>query len=126
MMKWARKLHLYLGCFFTPLLLFFILTGWYQTINPERLKHPSEAETLLQKLRTVHVDHIYPGEDEFTKPSSPKAFQVLVVIMSIAGTATIGLGVYLAFRTIRPQWALWATLGGGILIPILMLWIGRS
>jgi len=126
MMKWARKLHLYLGCFFTPLLLFFILTGWYQTVNPDRLKHPSEAETLLQKLRTVHVDQIYPGEDEFTKPSSPKAFQALVVLMSIAGTITIGLGLFLAFKTIRPKWALWVTLAGGVLVPVLMLWIGHQ
>lgn len=126
MMKWIRRTHLYLGCFFTPLLLFYLLTGWYQTVNQERMKHPSEAETFLQKARTVHVDQIYPGEDEFTKPSSPKMFQALVVVMSIAATLTIALGLYLGFKTIRPQWAFWATLVGGVLIPILMLWLGRK
>ncbi|MGB0582707.1 MAG: hypothetical protein ACPGVU_23730 [Limisphaerales bacterium] len=125
-MKWIRKTHLYLGCFFTPMLLFYILTGWYQTVNTERLKAPSEATSFLQKARTVHVDQIYPGENEFNKPSNPKAFQFLVILMSLAGTATIGLGVFLAFKTIRPKWALWATLGGGILIPMLMLWIGQG
>jgi hypothetical protein len=126
MMKWARKTHLYLGIFFTPMLIFYILTGWYQTINPERLKHPSEAQSLLQKARTIHVDQIYPGEDEFGKPTSPFLFQWLVVIMSLAATVTIALGVFLAFRTLRPQWALWATLSGGILIPIIMLLLGRK
>jgi hypothetical protein len=126
MMKWIRRAHLYLGCFFTPLLLFYLLTGWYQTINPERLKHPSEAETFLQKARSVHVDQIYPGEDEFTKPTSPKAFQVLVVVMSLAATITIALGLFLGFRTIRPQWAFWVTLVAGVLIPIMMLWMGRK
>lgn len=126
MMKWIRKSHLYLGCFFTPMLLFYLLTGWYQTVNPDRMKHPSEAETLVQKMRTVHVDQIYPGEDEFGKPSSPKLFQVLVVIMSIAATLTIALGLYLGFKTIRPQWAFWVTLLGGVLIPMLMLWLGQK
>ena len=46
-MKFIRRAHLFLGCFFTPLLLFYILTGWYQTVNLNRLKHPSEAESLL-------------------------------------------------------------------------------
>ncbi len=126
-MKWTRRTHLYLGCFFTPMLLFYILTGWYQTINPERLKHPSEAESFLQKVRTVHVDQIYPaGGDEFDKPTSPKLFQFLVVVMSLAATVTIGLGVFLAFKTLKSKWPLWATLAGGILVPILMLWLGRG
>jgi len=126
MMKWTRKAHLYLGCFFTPMLLFYILTGWYQTVNTERLKSPSEATSFLQKVRTVHVDQIYPGENEFDKPSNPKMFQFLVILMSLAGTVTIALGVFLAFKTIRPKWALWATLAGGVLLPMLMLWIGQS
>lgn len=126
MMKWTRKAHLYLGCFFTPMLLFYILTGWYQTVNTERLKSPSEATSFLQKVRTVHVDQIYPGEDEFDKPSNPKMFQFLVILMSLAATVTIALGVFLAFKTIRPKWALWATLAGGVLLPMLMLWIGQN
>lgn len=126
MMKWIRKAHLYLGCFFTPMLLFYILTGWYQTVNNERLKSPSEATSFLQKVRTVHVDQIYPGENEFDQPSNPKMFQVLVILMSLAATATIALGVFLAFKTIRPKWALWATLAGGVLIPLLMLRMGQS
>lgn len=87
------------------------------------MKHPSEAETLQQKLRTVHVDQIYSGNKEFDKPTSQKLFQILVSTMSIAGTATIGLGVFLAFKIIRPKLALSVTSGGGILIPV--LWLGR-
>ena len=66
--KLIRRLHLYLGCFFTPLLLFFVLTGWYQTVNPDRLKSPGDAETMLQKLRTVHTDQLYPSAVEFKQP----------------------------------------------------------
>jgi hypothetical protein len=125
-MKLLRRLHLYLGCFFAPLLLFYILTGWYQTVTPHRMKSPSEAETILQKLRTVHVDQIYPTDDEFEKPSSPKLYKFLVVLLGIAATITIVLGIILAFRTLRVQWPVWLSLGLGFLIPILALWLGQG
>ncbi|MEY4200879.1 MAG: hypothetical protein RLZZ265_2619 [Verrucomicrobiota bacterium] len=124
-MKFLRRAHLYLGCFFTPMLLFYILTGWYQTVVPNRLKHPSEAETLVQKLRVVHSDQIYPSEDEFQKPSSPKLFTVLVVVMSIAATVTIALGLVLSFKLLKPSWPVWVCLLGGILLPLLLLWLGQ-
>lgn len=124
-MKLLRRAHLYLGCFFTPMLLFYILTGWYQTVVPNRLKHPSEAETLVQKLRVVHSDQIYPSEDEFQKPSSPKLFTVLVVVMSIAATVTIALGLVLSFKLLKPSWPVWICLLGGILLPMLLLWLGQ-
>jgi hypothetical protein len=124
-MRTLRRLHTYLGVFFAPLLLFFVLTGWYQTVNHDRLKSPAEAETLLQKLRTVHVDQIYPSEHEVKKPSSPKLFQVLVVTMSIALVATVLLGVVLAFRSIRSPWPICIALVLGLLVPILMLWLGH-
>ncbi len=59
-MLWFRRLHLYLGCFFTPMLMFYILTGWYQTVNEDRLKEASEAQTFWQQARVVHTDSILP------------------------------------------------------------------
>ena len=125
-MKFIRRAHLFLGCFFPPLLLFYILTGWYQTVNQNRLKTPSEAETLLQKFRVVHSDQIYPSENELDKPSSPKFFKALVVVMSIAATVTIVLGLVLSFRLFRPVWPVWLCLALGILLPMLMLWLGQK
>lgn len=125
-MKNIRRLHLYLGCFFTPMLLFYVLTGGYQTLNPNRLKTPSEAETLVQKLRVVHVDQIYPSEQEFKKPSSPKLYQGLVVVMAIAATLTILLGLVLAFRSLKNQWPVWLSLVLGVLLPVLLLYLGQK
>ncbi len=124
-MKFIRRAHLFLGCFFTPMLLFYILTGWYQTVVPNRLKHPSEAETLVQKFRVVHSDQIYPSEQEFEKPSSTKLFKILVVVMAIAATFTIGLGLVLSFKLLRPVWPVWLCLAFGILLPMLLLWLGQ-
>lgn len=125
-MKLLRRLHLYLGCFFAPLLLFYILTGWYQTLNPNRLKSPSEAETLLQKFRVVHSDQIFPSENELDKPSSPKKYQALVVVMSIASTVMILIGLVLAFKTLRSQWPVWVSLTLGVVLPAFLLWLGQG
>jgi hypothetical protein len=124
-MKSLRRLHLYLGVFFAPLLLFFILTGWYQTLYPNRLKSPSDAESLVQKLQTVHVDQIYPTSREVEHPASPKLFKTLVVVMSVAMVITVALGVYLAFKSLRPRWPVWLSLALGISVPVLALWLGQ-
>src|ERR1700722_9442808 len=106
-MRALGRWHTYLGCFFAPLLLFYVLTGWYQTVNHDRLKSPGDAETVLEHLRTVHVDQIYPTNREATHHSSPKLFQILVVTMAIALVTTVILGVILAFRSIRKPWPIW-------------------
>ncbi len=124
--KNLRRSHLYLGCFFTPMLLFYILTGWMQVVDPDRLKSPADAETFIQKIRTVHVDQVYPGQDELDVPSSPKAFKALTVIMCVAATVTIVLGLVLAFKSLKNQWPVWISIVLGVLLPILMLWLGQG
>jgi hypothetical protein len=124
-MRALRRWHTYLGCFFAPLLLFYVLTGWYQTVYHDRLKSPGDAETIGERLRTVHVDQIYPTNREVSHPSSPKLFQALVVIMAIALVTTVILGVILAFRSIRNKWPVCLSLILGILIPAALLWLGH-
>jgi hypothetical protein len=123
-MKRLRQIHLFLGVFFTPLLLFYIGTGWYQTVNDDRLKSPGEAETLVQKLRVVHTDQIYPQTGAL-RQGSPKLFRVLVVVMSVALIATALLGLVLAFRFSRALWPVWLSLGLGLIVPVLVLWAGQ-
>jgi len=124
-MKFLRKLHLYLGCFFAPLLLFYTATGWYQTVSVHRNKAVGEAEGggWLEKLTSIHVDQVYPldSADAF----DPALFQYLVVAMSICLIATVLLGVYLAFKTLRSKWLLIVMLMGGVLLPCLLLWLGN-
>jgi hypothetical protein len=102
-----------------------VATGWYQTLEPERLKTPGDAETLLQKLRVVHTDMIYPGDREFSRPSSPKLFQGIVGAMSAAVLVTTALGVYLAFRTVRGTSWVVLCLVAGLVVPVVLLWMGR-
>jgi hypothetical protein len=123
-MKFLRRLHLYLGCFFAPMLLFYVATGWYQTVTIDRRKGLGEAETWVDRMRSVHVDQIYPADSAMGY--SPKLFQLLVVLMSVALLVTIVLGVILAFRSIRQRWLVWLSLGLGIAVPALLLWLGQA
>jgi len=122
-MKALRRLHLYLGCFFTPLLLFYLATGWYQTFHINRNKKVGEAETWVSRLTSVHKDQLYPTES--ASGYSTRLFQMLVVIMSVALMTSIALGLILALRTIRPSWLVWLWLGLGVLAPVLCLWLGQ-
>ena len=122
-MKTLRRLHLYLGCFFAPLLVFYLATGWYQTVKVDRKKNVAEADTWVSRLTSVHVDQIYPAES--AESYSPVLFRILVVVMALALMATIVLGVVLAFRTLRQRWMVWLSLALGIAVPILFLWLGQ-
>jgi hypothetical protein len=121
-MKFLRRAHLYLGVFFAPLLLFFIATGWYQTLYTNRNKSLGEQQTWIDKLTSIHVDSIYPAESANT--FSPTLFRVLVVAMAVALIVTVLIGVYLAFKTLRVKWPVWAALVLGVLVPVLCLWLG--
>ena len=122
-MKLIRRIHLFLGCFFAPLLLFYVSTGWYQSVTLRRNKGVGEADDWPGRLRSVHVDQIFPAES--ANAYSPWLFRGLVVTMAIALIVTIVLGVILAFRSIRQRWLVWLSLGLGFLMPVLFLWLGQ-
>ncbi len=122
-MKRLRRVHLYLGCFFAPLLLFYVATGWYQTVNPDRRKGVNDSMDLISRLTRVHVEQYYPAEA--ASSYSTYGFRVLVVVMSVALISTLVLGIILAFRTSRAKWTVWLSLVLGGLVPALLLWLGQ-
>jgi hypothetical protein len=118
-----RRLHLYLGVFFAPMLLFFIVTGWYQTAFPERRKSVFEASAVMDRLRAVHADQTFPVAS--ANSYSTKGFRWLVYLMSAALIATLVLGIVLAFRTMKKKWLVCLMLVLGLAIPALSLWLGQ-
>ncbi len=123
-MKLIRRIHLYLGCFFAPLLIFYVATGWYQTVNPDRRKGVADSNDLISRLNRVHVEQYYPTES--AAGYSTYLFRGLVVGMAIALVTTVALGVVLAFRTTRNKWPVWLSLALGIVLPIVLLWLGQK
>ena len=123
-LKYLRRAHLYLGVFFAPLLVFYIATGWYQTVNIDRRKGLGEAEGVVDKMVSIHVDQVYPADEAVSW--DPALFRILVVLMSLALLLTVLLGIFLAIRSTARRWPVWLSLGLGILLPVLLLWLGQS
>ena len=117
-MKTLRRVHLYLGCFFAPLLLFYVATGWYQTVNPDRRKGVGDSTDLISRLSRVHVEQYYPTES--ATGYSTFFFRLLIVLMAIALITTVSLGIVLAFRTSRNKLPVWLSLGLGIALPVIL------
>jgi hypothetical protein len=122
-MNKLRRLHLYLGCFFAPLLLFFIVTGWYQTVNPDRRKGVSDSDTIISRMNRVHVEQYYPSQT--AEGYSTKWFTWLVVAMSVALIITTLLGIVLAFRFSKHKLPVWLSLLFGLAVPMLVLWLSQ-
>jgi hypothetical protein len=122
-MKTLRRVHLYLGCFFAPLLIFYVATGWYQTVNPDRRKGVNDSTDLVSRLSRVHVEQYYPTES--ATGYSTRLFRALVVIMAVALNATVILGIILAFRSSRNSWPVWLSLALGVALPVIVLWLGQ-
>jgi hypothetical protein len=124
MVRWLRRIHLHLGVFFAPLLLFFVLTGWYQTVTPDRRKGVTDSDDWLSRMNRVHVEQYYPTRT--AEGYSTKPFTILVVAMSIALAATTLLGVVLAFQVLKKKGLVWISLGLGFIVPAVSLWLGQK
>ena len=139
-MKKLRRIHLYLGCFITPLLIVYLVSGFYFIFNPERQKDDAEAQTLMQKLYWMHTDQQLPrGTSDLIDPMAedqPKTittyeadttlFKYLVYTMVICGVSTMIMGIVLAIRTTKEKAPVIGSIVAGILIPFLFLWVGQK
>ena len=138
-MKLLRRIHLYLGCFITPLLAVYLFSGFYFILKPERQKDEGEAQTLIQKLWWVHTDQQWPRGVSTLDPlaeDQPKTittweaditlFKWLVYMTVIIALATMILGLILAIRSAKDKKAAMGVVIAGILIPIVFLAIGQK
>jgi hypothetical protein len=146
-LKYIRLLHLYLGVFIAPALLFFAFTGALQTFSLHETtrgssyKPPAWAVTLAQihKKQTpvVPARKLPPPDKPATVPpqqsSPPKApdapapkthnplplkiFFLLVAIGLFVSTLT---GLYMSYRYLRNRLLITAILVAGIVIPIVL------
>jgi hypothetical protein len=119
--KRLRTVHTWLGVFFSPLLLLFIVTGWWQTYATDDTKDHGPVNAFLARLSDIHTSDYFkhhPGE-----PHASGHFKVYVSLMAVVLIVTILLGLALACQNGRQ--AGWAVLafGLGVLVPVLILWL---
>jgi len=125
MQRFLRKAHLYLGCIFVPLLLFFTVTGFLQTFQFHKdLKNGSyQAPQVLKEISEVHKKQRM-GERDKEKPTRSLSFRYLVALMSVGVSGTIVLGVIMAFQTLRSPGPVILCLVAGTVLPALLLLLG--
>jgi len=116
-MNFLRRIHLYLGCFFAPMLVFFSVSGIWQVYGLQWINGPN----ILTYLSTIHMGHqLY-----FKDPSKAYTFtspylEFFVVAMAASLVLSIILGVIMAFKFGRGTLAL-ASLAAGVLVPLILI-----
>lgn len=121
-----RKVHLYLSCTCAPLLLFFIVSGCWQSFMLHRRPKDNSYRppVVVSILSRVHTNQgLPPGSEESIRPT---AFRVLVLLAAAGLILTISLGVLMAFRVTPRSWPVWMCLASGAIIPLLILLLERA
>jgi len=122
--KAMRSIHLYLGVFFAPLLMFFLISGAWQTFG---LNHASDdgnykPPVIIKTLSQVHKNQRWVDGKKVPAPSRP--FQCLIVLMAVGILVTTLLGIIMAFKYMS-GWIVWCCLIMGFIIPTALLWLAR-
>lgn len=109
-MKKLRSLHLYLGCVFAPMLLFFAVSGIWQTLGYGR-------SGLLAKLSTAHKGTSL--KDGFTLSSDVLGW--FIVFMAAGFILTTILGIVMALTQGGNRKAAFYCLAFGALFPVAVM-----
>jgi hypothetical protein len=123
-MNRIRQLHLYLGCIFAPLLIFFAITGAWQTFQLHRSRKDGTytAPRILHQFSSVHQFQEFPVHEGLVRQSHP--FRWFVLAMALGFVVTAILGVVMAFKFTRERWIVWLCLVAGFILPVLLLYVG--
>jgi len=120
-MKRLRQIHLYLGCVFAPVLIFFAVTGSWQLFKLHRgLKDgsysPPRAVVILSDVH--QFQHIPPTSSE---SGTPLRYFMLTAAAGLVFTTI--LGIIMAFRFSHNKTAVILCLFAGVAIPVVILLI---
>lgn len=119
---WLRRTHLFLSVFFSPLLLMFIITGWWQTVasQDDQERDGGFFHDLIKRLSTVHTDSNFPRPG--VHHHAEWIMKTLVVSMCIALIISILLGLFMAWQAMKNKWRVVLAFALGILVPVLALY----
>lgn len=110
-MKKLRSLHLYLGCIFAPLLLFFAISGIWQTLGFH--------SAFLARLSTIHTSHPLKNGTGLTGG----LLMIFVFVMAVSFVITTVLGVIMALRQGGSRRAAYYCLAFGVAFPVALVLI---
>ena len=116
-MKLLRKLHLLLGCFFTPILLFFAVTGGLQLFDFHQSRKDGSytAPEWLRLLSNIHI------HQRWQQAAASNTFRWFAAAAAIGFLLTSLLGILMAFKLSKSKLTVWLCLIAGALVPILLI-----
>ena len=122
-MKKLRDIHLYLGCIFAPVLIFFAVTGAWQlfALHRGRKDGSYSPPRALVTLSDVHQYQHLPSTG--ASHGTPLRYFVLAAAVGLVFTSV--LGIVMAFRYGRSTRAAGLCLAAGVAIPLALLLIYR-
>jgi hypothetical protein len=111
-MKSLRSLHLYLGCIFAPMMLFFTISGLWQTYYPP-FSTPSRTLTILS---TIHTRMMLKNGMGLANP----ILRYFVLVMAVSFIFSTILGIIMAIKH-GSRKAAGACLAFGVLCPLAII-----
>lgn len=137
-LRLLRRAHLWLGCLFAPLLIFFAISGMFQTLGLDGwLQKGKSMDDLNATQRAIvhmtrgHTAHRsgYVGESgkreyrpfAWNETDSKRLpYSIFIALMALGLAATTALGIVMAYRFGGSARIVTILLVTGILIPILL------
>ena len=109
-MRKVRSFHLYLGCIFAPMLLFFAVSGFWQTYDPSY----DVQSKILALLSTIHKSSRLKSGATLSSPM----LRDFVLCMAVCFIIQIVLGIIMALRYAHNRKAAYYCLGAGVIFPL--------
>jgi len=141
----VRVWHSYSGAFFAPAILFFSITGAFQTFNLHKPMPGYRPPAVLQALASMHknqnlhvkyLDDLAPKPGRRAKADKPddapapapsltsvlaqSTLKVFAALVSVGLAATTMLGLYMSWQTTRRR-AVLLWFAAGLVLPMLVM-----
>lgn len=120
-MRTLRDIHLYLGCVFAPLLIFYSVTGAWQCFDfhHSRADGSYTAPAWIQEMTRVHINAKAVLGKSIRMAGG---FRYYALAMAVGLVSTSILGIILAFQVARRKSLVCACLGFGVLFPLWLIY----
>ena len=122
-MKKLRQAHLYLGCIFAPVLIFFAVSGAWQLFDLHRGRkdHSYVPPRALVSLSAIHMRQQLPSAHQ----ANTTPLRVFILLAATGLVLTTALGIVMAFRFTRSKTTVAICLAAGVAVPAAMLFLFR-
>ena len=120
-MKTLRQVHLYLGCLFAPLLIYFSVSGIWQVFrfNDVPKNEVAPLRSFLHEISKPHTHATLPYHEP--KIENSLSFAWAAALMGSGITVSTILGIILAFRFTKKRSLVVFCLIAGAALPVVFL-----